>query len=340
MNRRAVVAVALLASLPAFWVVQPVASAAAQAAALPVIVFPVQGLSTYTNSFGDPRSGGRKHEGTDIMAAKMTPIVAAAAGVVTFAPTTEPSYGYVLNVQGDDGYEYDYLHINNDTPGTDDGRGGLASAYAPGIERGVRVTAGQLIAYVGDSGNAESTGSHLHFEIRLASGEALNAYPALVAAQASGKYDRAAVLADSVTINADLGLVDATEPVLCSSGTLIRAAASKAVYYCGADGRRYVFPNSRVYDSWYEDFSTVQVVSDETLASLRLGGNVTYRPGTRLVKIQTDPKVYAVDRHGTLRWIASPEVAVKHYGASWAKNVEDVPDTFFLNYQLGQAVSQ
>ncbi|HWH31564.1 MAG TPA: cell wall-binding repeat-containing protein, partial [Egibacteraceae bacterium] len=63
------------------------------------------------------------------------------------------------------GLESVYVHLNNDSPGTDDGAGGPEWAYAPGIREGVRVERGQWIGYVGDSGNAESTGSHLHFEL-------------------------------------------------------------------------------------------------------------------------------------------------------------------------------
>jgi hypothetical protein len=58
-----------------------------------------------------------------------------------------------------------------------------------------------------------------------------------------------------------------------------------------------------------------------------------------LVKIQTDPKTYAVDKNGTLRWITSESAAALLYGADWAKQVDDVPDTFFTNYKIGSPVS-
>ena len=307
----------------------------------PSIVFPVQGGATFTDDFGDPRSGGRIHEGNDLGAPKMTPIVAARAGTVRYAPFTQPSYGYIIGIAGDDGYTYNYLHINNDTPGTDDGNGGPQYAYAPGIQDGVQVSQGQHIAWVGDSGNAEGTISHLHFEIRMPDDTPVNPYPYLLAALQIYTYDVAAAKAASPTINSDQGLIVTPSTVLyCVPGSLIRIPTNPSVYYCGSDGKRYVFPNARTYATWYKDFSAVQMITPEDMANIQLGGNVTYRPGVKLVKIQTDPKVYAVDRNGTLRWMQTSAIAAKYYGTAWAKSVEDVPDVFFTDYTVGNPVSR
>lgn len=306
----------------------------------PEIIFPVQGGATFIDDFGDGRSGGRLHEANDLMAPKMTPILAARGGTVTFAPTTEPSYGYMLTIAGDDGYTYNYIHINNDTPGTDDGKGGVKNAYAPGIERGVKVVQGQHIAWVGDSGNAEDVGSHLHFEICLPDDTAIDPYPYLQAALNIYSYNIAAVEAASPTINFDKGLkVIEGKTVYCEAGSLIRTPENSSVYYCGADGKRYVFPNAKTYATWYADFSQVKIISLEEMSKIMLGGNVTYRPGVKLVKIQTDPHVYAVDLNGTLRLMVSPPVAEKYYGQDWNKRVEDIPDAFFTNYKIGEAIN-
>ena len=304
----------------------------------PDIIFPVQGGASFTDDFHDARSGG-VHEGNDLIAPKMTPILAARGGRVVFAPTTEPSYGYMLSIAGDDGYKYNYLHINNDTPGTDDGVGGVQYAYWPGIQEGVSVTQGQSIAYVGDSGNAENTVSHLHFEIRLPDDTAIDPYPYLNIALKIYIYDVAAAKAASPTINSDKELAAASSTALCLSGSLIRTSLASSVYYCGLDGKRYVFPNAQTYATWYKDFSTVQIISSEDMSQIRLGGNVTYRPGMKLVKIQTDPKVYAVDSGGTLRLMITPAIAAKYYGTSWSKNVEDISDIFFTNYKIGRSVT-
>lgn len=152
-----------------------VISSPAGAAEVYPIVFPVDGSSSYSDTYGAPRDGDRTHEGTDIMAPKMTPVVAAASGTVGWVS----DQCCAMELMHDDGYRSRYIHLNNDTPGTDDGQGW---GFAPGITSGVRVDAGQLIGYVGDSGNAELTSPHLHFELRYPSGEAFNSYPSLLAA--------------------------------------------------------------------------------------------------------------------------------------------------------------
>lgn len=122
------------------------------------------------------------------------------------------------------------------------------------------------------------------------------------------------------------------------TGDLIKASGP-AVYYYASDMKRYVFPNERTYFSWYRDFSSVKTISDTELASIMIGGNVTMRPGTNLVKITTDPKVYAVTKGGVLHWIESEAVAVALFGSNWAQRVVDVPDAFFVNYTVGSSVS-
>lgn len=128
------------------------------------IVFPVLGSSSYSNDFNAPRASGT-HHATDIFANKRQGVVAAADGMVTYVPYPEPSWGYMIRIEGNDGYTYNYIHLNNDRPGTDDGKGGGMLAYAPDMERWNPVKKGQLIGWVGDSGNAENTPPHLHFEI-------------------------------------------------------------------------------------------------------------------------------------------------------------------------------
>lgn len=147
------------------------------------IIFPVQGEYTFRDDWHEPRGGGtRLHLGNDIIAKKMTPLVAVVDGIVSFVARPEAHWGYEVEIQDSEGYSYSYLHINNDTPGTDDGAGGEANAYPPTIQRGVTVGRGTVIGWVGDSGNAEGTVPHLHFEIRDPHGTHINPYPSLLAA--------------------------------------------------------------------------------------------------------------------------------------------------------------
>ncbi len=167
------------------------------------MTFPVP-ADTYTvlyDSYFDARGGGsRVHRANDIMADKMVPIAATVDGEICTATGVDeamPSYGYLIRLCGDDGLVYVYVHINNDTPGTDDGAGGVEHAYAPGIEKGVRVTRGQHIAFVGDSGNAEGTGPHIHFEIHdeeMTEQEGqVNPFYSLEAAEERGDFPEAPV---------------------------------------------------------------------------------------------------------------------------------------------------
>ncbi|MGI9585022.1 MAG: peptidoglycan-binding protein [Acidimicrobiia bacterium] len=147
------------------------------------LVFPVDGEHHFSDTFWAGRSHGF-HQGQDIMADKMTPVLAVADGVVRQVNWTRHSHMNrdrccSLVIRHDDGWESWYIHLDNDTTGTDDGKGwGIKKAIVPGV----RVTAGQHIAWVGDSGNAENTPPHLHLELRDPSGTIVNPYRALVAA--------------------------------------------------------------------------------------------------------------------------------------------------------------
>ena len=150
----------------------------------------------------------------------------------------------------------------------------------------------------------------------------------------------APVFIPSASIDEDKGLTaSGTGTPACAAGSLVRTAELSAVYYCGADAKRYVFPNEKVFFSWYADFSKVQVVSPAVLSSLPIGGNVTYKPGTRLLKVESDPKTYLVSRKGVLRWIKTEQDASKLYGASWSKKVDDLPVSLFTDYSVGEAVT-
>ena len=143
------------------------------------ITFPVVGPSYFHRSFGECRdSCERFHNGVDIMTNgwKGVPVVAAHSGKVVHVTTSSELSGVAVTIQARGGWRTRYVHLNNDTPGSDDGNG---TGLVPGIAVGDYVRAGQLIGWVGDSGNAEEAPPHLHFEIRKPGGEAIDPYPSL-----------------------------------------------------------------------------------------------------------------------------------------------------------------
>jgi murein DD-endopeptidase MepM/ murein hydrolase activator NlpD len=103
------------------------------------------------------------HQGTDIFAASGTPLVAVERGVV-FSMGSDVLGGTKLWLQGASGTKYYYAHL---------------SAFAEGMADGTVVTAGQLVGYVGNPGNAATTPAHCHFEVHPGGGPAVNPYPLL-----------------------------------------------------------------------------------------------------------------------------------------------------------------
>ena len=120
-------------------------------------ICPVQGPRSFSNDWGQPRSGGRRHQGTDILSPRGTPVVASVGGTVRHHNSSLGGLSYYLS--GDDGNTYFGTHL---------------SAYAASG----RVSAGTVVGYVGDTGNARGT-NHLHFEIHPGGGGPVNPYPTL-----------------------------------------------------------------------------------------------------------------------------------------------------------------
>lgn len=124
-----------------------------------------------------------------------------------------------------------------------------------------------------------------------------------------------------------------------SAGDLIKVSTSKAVYYLGEDSKRYIFPNQATYMTWYSDFSGVQTISQSEIEGMTIGGNVTFRPGTKLIKFPTVAKVYAVEPGGVLRHVTSEAIATSLYGAEWYNEVGEVPEENFIAYTEGSDIT-
>ena len=116
---------------------------------------PIAGISAFADTWGQARSGGRTHQGVDMIAARGTPIVAVVDGFAQSKVNTLG--GNTISLSGADGNRYYYAHLD--------------SWAALG-----QVTVGTVIGYVGDTGNAKFSTPHLHFEIHPGGGPAVNPY--------------------------------------------------------------------------------------------------------------------------------------------------------------------
>ncbi len=125
------------------------------------MVCPVDGFTTFTDTWGAPRSGGRSHQGVDMLAARGTPTVAIEAGTIRRMGNGGLG-GITIWLTGSSGDEYYYAHLDD---------------WAPGLSVGQSVSAGELIGYVGSTGNASYAVPHLHFELHPGGGSAVNPYP-------------------------------------------------------------------------------------------------------------------------------------------------------------------
>ena len=121
-------------------------------------VFPMQGGCGFTDTWHDPRSGGRLHEGVDIIGAKGLAIYATNDGVISRMSTEGALGGNAIYVKIPNGTYFYYAHLDS---------------FAPGMAAGVPVKAGQIIGYNGFTG---TTTPHLHFEVHPFGGPAVNPY--------------------------------------------------------------------------------------------------------------------------------------------------------------------
>jgi Peptidase family M23 len=213
------------------------------------IAFPVLGPVQYGNDFGACRDGcARHHQGNDMIGVRMQPLLAAVDGTVTkISLDNKGISGVSIRVTGDDGWYYNYFHVNNDTPGTDDGQATPEWQVEPGLTVGSRVRAGQVIGYMGDSGNAEFSVPHLHFEIRTPDHTPVNPYHSLVAAQ------------QRETCVTGTGWTNTTFEALSPSAVAVIPLADGGRWVIDADGRLYAEgPAARVQPAPGVDCAIVQ----------------------------------------------------------------------------------
>lgn len=123
---------------------------------------PVAGPVSFIDTWGAARSGGRSHQGVDMMAARGTPVAAILDGTITKVGSGSALGGNTIWLRSTAGDSYYYAHLD-----------GFASA----TQTGTSVTAGTILGYVGSTGNASPAYPHLHFEYHPGGGGAVNPYP-------------------------------------------------------------------------------------------------------------------------------------------------------------------
>lgn len=171
--------IALLAA-----VVSPIGVQAASADEVRPMTLPIDPAYVdqvrWTDTWGAPRSGGRSHIGVDMLGAKMVPLVAVKDSVIAWG-RFDNDRGSILKLEDAEGWQYQYIHFNNDTPGTDDRLGACTDTFSARIceawdddtgrfDYGFTLSEGEFVGWMGDGGNAEGTTPHLHFEIYKPSG--------------------------------------------------------------------------------------------------------------------------------------------------------------------------
>jgi len=146
----------------------------------------------------------------------------------------------------------------------------------------------------------------------------------------------------SVTITFENGIVlalDVGDLIKIPNDNNESTQPDSAVYYYASNGRRYVFPNENVYFSWHSDFRKVKEIPIDQMSLIPIGGNVTHRPGSVLVKFQTDTKTYLPTKGGVLRWVQTEEVARSLFGSQWNQRVDDISEAFYVNYTFGTPIA-
>jgi hypothetical protein len=183
------------------------------------ILFPIVGPAQWSDDFGAPRAQGG-HEGNDVLSDWRAPVVAVEAGRVQIHNGSERA-GCMLYLHGKSGTTYLYIHLNNDLTPKNDGKGGCKPgvAFAPGLEDGAKVRAGELLGYVGSSGDAGAT-NHLHFELHPDDGGAVSPYRWLKKAEpllhvlSGTEQSEARATAEAVTMTLSGTFVSAEEAEL------------------------------------------------------------------------------------------------------------------------------
>lgn len=128
-------------------------------------------------------------------------------------------------------------------------------------------------------------------------------------------------------------------------GDVVTSDVASSVYYISQPGERRPFINEAAYFTHFDSFDAIETVENDVFSDFALTGLMLPKAGVVLVKIQSDPRVYALEENPSdafaprLREIATEEIAVQMYGENWADFVIDIEPTFFTRFAKGDIIT-
>lgn len=123
-------------------------------------------------------------------------------------------------------------------------------------------------------------------------------------------------------------------------GQYIRSYSFNSIYYLDENFVRHPFWDANSFFTYADSFNEVVWVTDATLSTMTLGTPMLPNPGVVLVKIQSNPKVFAIDGDNVLRWVPDEATALSLYGSDWSNYVIDLEPTAFARYSIGEDMDQ
>lgn len=170
-------------------------------------------------------------------------------------------------------------------------------------------------------------------------------YGPLSAQMGSGRLNIERALSIAGSFVEEEEVVETVIDGVVTTGENFKAPSFSSVYRLAGDGSRNVFMNAITYFTWEDSFAQIETVADTALSDYALGGIVLPKAGVVLVKIQSDPRVYALENTSdpytpALREIPSEEMAIALYGEAWADYVIDIEPTYFARFSTGREMTE
>lgn len=165
-------------------------------------------------------------------------------------------------------------------------------------------------------------------------------------ADADGNYSSSAK--KTVTVTGSAVAPTPTTPVVSvAKGTVVKTACDSyapksdschSIYYYGTDGKRHAFPTESVYMSWFSNYNNVVTITNSTMKAMKVGENITYHPGTVLVKFSGSSTVYAIEQGGVLRPFMNEAAAIATYGRNYSRYIVTMSTSMKSDYGFGAKI--